>query len=872
MIRGLNFKGTRGGSQVGKIRGRLGAQPGSGRDQLHTVPARCKAETSDVVVTVMDYFAKTITLAMPNVTPVVWKGSISREPTGIVSYVRPKRLILSFNESYLSYICDTSMESLLLGFVPIVCEFPNVFPINLPGIPLVREIEFAIDLEPGTRPIYMEPYRMAPAEYKEFNSQLQKFLGKLNKVMVNNCYPMTRIDDLFDQIQGAMAFSMIDLRFSYHQLRTQAEDIPKTAFRTYKMDYLYVMHCEIFTNHRILQYLMTQKEFNARQYLWMDFLMDYAISILYHPGKANVVTDALSQKIVSIDPRKILANVKAMSSLFNHIRDRSLSIASFTSIMIRRSLTEGEFREVDIRDLGFVEKRNILEGLVKIAQEDNEKFLSKLKRRIDRPSRFRKTTLLLALAGKLDRDLKAASIEWKEASGVTDHYSQGKMSFPEFTSLMKKSFLDYIVPYFKLCSVHHERMKSNTGLIEMNLKLGDELGVPFDKSKSHHAALTIQNYDVSKKELLKACSAREFFLMKRNSFIYIIKIVQILQKIFLLICVNQMASALFCLLAAIGRNLIVANTFGSFALNLQLWFWVDSLNLEGITEDRLELLKGVSGAFTPEVLTALMGVTGAGKTTLMDVLPKRKTDGYIERSIIISGYPKKQETFKQIAGYYARAAAMVMRTMRNTVDTARTVVCTIHQPHHIFDAFDEDAILLSLLSISRRDKALIKELSGLGPGQKIYTCLQSTLTLSSHNAWFASENSTGHTGEILHTKQSNVLRAPDIRGRQPDFSNAIGSMYAAVMFLSVQNSSAVQPIISIKRTVFYRRSVRTMLLNCYERMREMKVLNLMRKFELQRMKEPETVKEYSDRLFGIVNKVMIELLYPDYQDEQIMED
>ncbi|PHT45120.1 hypothetical protein CQW23_14278 [Capsicum baccatum] len=66
------------------------------------------------------------------------------------------------------------------------------------------------------------------------------------------------------------------------------------------------------------------------------------------------------------------------------------------------------------------------------------------------------------------------------------------------------------------------------------------------------------------------------------------------------------------------------------------------------------------------------------------------------------------------------------------------------------------------------------------------------------------------------TNRSNVLRAPDIRGRQPDFSNAIGSMYAAVMFLSVQNSSAVQPIISIRRTVFSRRSVRTMLLNRYK--------------------------------------------------------
>ncbi|AQK96511.1 ABC transporter G family member 36 [Zea mays] len=204
---------------------------------------------------------------------------------------------------------------------------------------------------------------------------------------------------------------------------------------------------------------------------------------------------------------------------------------------------------------------------------------------------------------------------------------------------------------------------------------------------------------------------------------------------------------------------------------------------QGVQEDRLELLKSISGSFRPGVLTALMGVSGAGKTTLMDVLAGRKTGGYIEGDIRISGYPKKQETFARVSGYCeqndihspqvtvyesllfsawlrlpkdvdsnkrkifieevmelvelkplrnalvglpgvnglsteqrkrltiavelvanpsiifmdeptsgldARAAAIVMRTVRNTVDTGRTVVCTIHQPSiDIFEAFDE---------------------------------------------------------------------------------------------------------------------------------------------------------------------------------------
>lgn len=72
---------------------------------------------------------------------------------------------------------------------------------------------------------------------------------------------------------------------------------------------------------------------------------------------------------------------------------------------------------------------------------------------------------------------------------------------------------------------------------------------------------------------------------------------------------------------------------------------------QGITEDKLVLLRRVSGAFRPGVLTALMGVSGAGKTTLMDVLAGRKTGGYIEGKITISGHPKKQESFARISGY-----------------------------------------------------------------------------------------------------------------------------------------------------------------------------------------------------------------------------
>nr|GEV30271.1 putative reverse transcriptase domain-containing protein [Tanacetum cinerariifolium] len=152
-------------------------------------------------------------------------------------------------------VCDEKLVRVPFGDEILIFQ-------DLSGIPPIRQVEFQIDLVPGAAPVARAPYRLAPSEMKELSDQLKELVDKgfirpssspwgapvlfvkkkdgsfwmcidyqeLNKL--TNRYPLPRINDLFDQLQGSSVYSKIDMRSGYHQLRVREEDIPKTAFRT----------------------------------------------------------------------------------------------------------------------------------------------------------------------------------------------------------------------------------------------------------------------------------------------------------------------------------------------------------------------------------------------------------------------------------------------------------------------------------------------------------------------------------------------------------------------------------------------------------------------------------------------------------------
>ncbi|KAJ0555858.1 putative nucleotidyltransferase, Ribonuclease H [Helianthus annuus] len=195
---------------------------------------------------------------------IVVHGEKRDTPLRIISCLKARKCLQKGCAAFLAHIVDKKAAEPKIEDIPVVREYPEVFPEDLPGLQPQRQVEFRIDLDPSAAHVAKTPYRLAPSEMQELSTQLQELLDKgfirpsfspwgapvlfvkkkdgsfrmcidyreLNKLTIKNRYPLPRIDDLFDQLQGSSFYSKIDLRSGYHQLRIQEESIPKTAFRT----------------------------------------------------------------------------------------------------------------------------------------------------------------------------------------------------------------------------------------------------------------------------------------------------------------------------------------------------------------------------------------------------------------------------------------------------------------------------------------------------------------------------------------------------------------------------------------------------------------------------------------------------------------
>ncbi|GJY17112.1 putative reverse transcriptase domain-containing protein [Tanacetum coccineum] len=196
------------------------------------------------------------------------KHDKKKSTLSIISCVKAQKYMEKGCQLFLAQVTvkgnkDESKEKRLED-VSTVRDFLEVFPEDLPGLPSVRQVEFQIDLVPGAALVARAPYRLARSEMEELSTQLQELSDKgfirpssspwgapvlfvkkkdgsfrmcidyreLNKLTIKNRYPLPRIDDLFDQLQGSSVYSKIDLRSGYHQLRVHDEDIPKMEFKT----------------------------------------------------------------------------------------------------------------------------------------------------------------------------------------------------------------------------------------------------------------------------------------------------------------------------------------------------------------------------------------------------------------------------------------------------------------------------------------------------------------------------------------------------------------------------------------------------------------------------------------------------------------
>ena len=286
----------------------------------------------------LDCYKKEVRLVRPEEPGVIFKGIRREIAPSLINPMTASKMLRKGCQGYLAFVVDRRQEGTWLEDIPIVKEFPDVFPDDILGLPLDREVEFIIDLIPGTEPISIPPYRMAPAELRELKAQLEELLSKgfiqpsispwgapvlfvkkkdrslrlcidyrqLNRVTIRNQYPLPRIDELFDQLQGSRLYSKIDLRSGYHQLRVQESDVPKTEFRTRYGHYEFLMMSFGLTNAPAAFMDLMNRVFQP----YLDrFVIVFIDDILVYSGSSGEHSEHLRIVLQTLRERQLYAKL-----------------------------------------------------------------------------------------------------------------------------------------------------------------------------------------------------------------------------------------------------------------------------------------------------------------------------------------------------------------------------------------------------------------------------------------------------------------------------------------------------------------------------------------------------------------------------------
>ncbi|KAL4348209.1 hypothetical protein GQ457_17G002640 [Hibiscus cannabinus] len=227
-------------------------------------------------------------------------------------------------QAYLTYVMNPIMREARPRDIRTVCDFWEYFRNSCLVLPPDREVEFVIETQTDSAPVSISPYRRSPKELKELKTQLQELL-----------------DRGFIRLSTSTWGTPIDLRFGYYQLKVREQDVLRTAFRTRESEMIlkkieavvswkppksvteiqsflglaavtemrefewsdarqqaFEKLKEALTNAPVLIQPVSEKELYMRQRRWLELLKDYDLSIEYHPGKSNVVADALNREVV----------------------------------------------------------------------------------------------------------------------------------------------------------------------------------------------------------------------------------------------------------------------------------------------------------------------------------------------------------------------------------------------------------------------------------------------------------------------------------------------------------------------------------------------------------------------------------------------